>query len=408
MTQAAIDSRLPHAPPTVPAVERFLELHAEWTRLHAEMLRTLAVIADDEGFTFEGQTGLVDWVVFETGAFRRTARAWVRTAERLEELPSVTSELASGRISFDHAAVAARFAATGDGATSGDDELFAELARAESADAVARSARDGRPAPPGGDRRQREDRRLRWWWDEHEMMHLDGLLPTVDGATVELALTRIAARAPRDPASGLFAEPEHRFADALVSLASGALADETTDHRPDLATVVVHIDASAAGGAARLDDGTPLGPSTIDRLLCDARLTPVAHAGDGSPLGVGRTTRRIPHWLRRILSARDRGCRFPGCGRTRHTHAHHIEHWAQGGTTSLDNLATLCRFHHHLVHEDGWRIEGDPAGALRVYSPAGHRVQPRRSYHTDDPDAEAAILIAAAEGAAAARRRAPP
>jgi len=46
--------------------------------------------------------------------------------------------------------------------------------------------------------------------------------------------------------------------------------------------------------------------------------------------------------LRRALAARDRQCRFPGCRNVR-VDAHHIEHWARGGATALDNLVLLCR-----------------------------------------------------------------
>jgi hypothetical protein len=82
----------------------------------------------------------------------------------------------------------------------------------------------------------------------------------------------------------------------------------------------------------------------------------IGHARDGSVLDVGRRTRTIPPALRRALEARDRGCRFPGCG-LRFTDAHHVRHWADGGETSLDNLLLLCSHHHRLVHEEGWRIE---------------------------------------------------
>ena len=65
------------------------------------------------------------------------------------------------------------------------------------------------------------------------------------------------------------------------------------------------------------------------------------------------------------------GCRFPGCGRTRWTHAHHRRHWADGGPTDLDNLVQLCSAHHHLIHSDNWRIEGDADGPLRFVRPDG-------------------------------------
>jgi hypothetical protein len=32
-------------------------------------------------------------------------------------------------------------------------------------------------------------------------------------------------------------------------------------------------------------------------------------------------------------------------------------HWADGGPTCLENTVLLCRFHHGLFHEGGWRLE---------------------------------------------------
>ena len=87
---------------------------------------------------------------------------------------------------------------------------------------------------------------------------------------------------------------------------------------------------------------------------------------DGSILDVGRKTRTIPPALRRALESRDRGCRFPGCG-LRFTDAHHVRHWADGGETKLDNLVLLCRFHHRLVHEEGYTVHFPMGG--RVNSP---------------------------------------
>jgi hypothetical protein len=55
--------------------------------------------------------------------------------------------------------------------------------------------------------------------------------------------------------------------------------------------------------------------------------------------------------------SRDQGYRFPGCTHNRIVDAHHIRHRANGGETSLDNPALLCRRHHRLVHE------GDTSGS---------------------------------------------
>ncbi|MCI0516676.1 MAG: HNH endonuclease, partial [Woeseiaceae bacterium] len=79
---------------------------------------------------------------------------------------------------------------------------------------------------------------------------------------------------------------------------------------------------------------------------------------------IGRKSRVIPPAMRRALRARDDGCRFPGCTNTFYIDGHHIEHWANGGETSLDNLVQLCRHHHRLVHEGGFACEKDANGRV--------------------------------------------
>ena len=121
---------------------------------------------------------------------------------------------------------------------------------------------------------------------------------------------------------------------------------------------------------ASIEDGPTLPAETARRLGCDASIVTLVER-DGEPLSVGRKTRSVPTALARALRSRDGGCRFPGCDRPHLVDAHHIEHWAHGGETSLDNLVQLCRHHHRLVHEGGFSVTRTPAG-LEFRAPAGH------------------------------------
>jgi hypothetical protein len=94
------------------------------------------------------------------------------------------------------------------------------------------------------------------------------------------------------------------------------------------------------------------------------------HDPDGRIVDVGARTRTIPPALRRALHHRDHGCRFPGCGLP-FGQGHHLRHWAQGGPTTLSNLAMLCRRHHRTVHEEGYQVERQPDGELRFRRPDG-------------------------------------
>ena len=97
--------------------------------------------------------------------------------------------------------------------------------------------------------------------------------------------------------------------------------------------------------------GDVLSPATVRRLACDASLIAAVLGGHGEPLDVGRRHRLVTPAIRTALILRDRGCSFPGCTvPAAWTDAHHLTHWIDGGRTSLDNLALLCRRHHTYVH----------------------------------------------------------
>ena len=126
-----------------------------------------------------------------------------------------------------------------------------------------------------------------------------------------------------------------------------------------------------AGHAALEDgDGLRVSAETSRRVACDAAAVVLQHAPDGAILDVGRKTRTIPPALRRALQTRDRQCRFPGC-HARRCDAHHVQHWADGGATRLDNLVLLCRRHHRSVHEEGFTVRLDPAGNAEFCWPDG-------------------------------------
>ena len=100
------------------------------------------------------------------------------------------------------------------------------------------------------------------------------------------------------------------------------------------------------------DDRRPLGQRCVP-APADAHLAVDDYGGDAGD-----------------VAARDRGCRFPGCGLP-FGQGHHIRHWAHGGPTTLSNLAMLCRRHHRAVHEEGFQDERQPDGELYFRRPDG-------------------------------------
>lgn len=111
------------------------------------------------------------------------------------------------------------------------------------------------------------------------------------------------------------------------------------------------------------------------RVSCDASLVEVRQSPVGTVLDIGRKTRTVPPSIRRALIARDDTCRFPGCT-SRRCDAHHIEHWLDGGPTSLDNLVLLCRRHHRSVHEGFVDVRRHADGSLTFIRPDGLVLEP--------------------------------
>ena len=136
--------------------------------------------------------------------------------------------------------------------------------------------------------------------------------------------------------------------------------------------VAPETDLDAGQAVIEQAGGLHIGKEAARRVACDAGIVVLRHAADGQVLDVGRRTRAVPSAMRRALLSRDRGqCQFPGC-ESRHCDAHHVEHWADGGETRLQNLVLACRFHHRALHEGGFRVvPGDADGQFRFLRPDG-------------------------------------
>lgn len=134
-----------------------------------------------------------------------------------------------------------------------------------------------------------------------------------------------------------------------------------------------------------LRDGTPVPQHVARMLACDCARVDVESDESGEILNVGRSRRTIPSAIMRALWIRDGGCRVPGCTRKHHLHAHHVEHWAEGGLTKLSNLALLCPSHHALVHEGQLHV-AVMAGKLEFRTPQGLAIQAVPGHALDEFD----------------------
>lgn len=144
-----------------------------------------------------------------------------------------------------------------------------------------------------------------------------------------------------------------RMIDALEELASRELKSGTATTQ---VTISGTTDALAAG-VGQLSWVGPTALNSADWMLCDTTIRFIETDEHGVPVKISTPLRKIPHWLRQSVFARDNGCAFPGCDRpVGWSDIHHVTPWEQRKEHQLDNLVTLCGFHHRLVHVQRWQI----------------------------------------------------
>jgi hypothetical protein len=343
------------------------ELEAELatlaSHLYAGTCRWLELVGelDRRGDWAESGVGsCAEWLAWRCALTPRSAREHVRVARRLPELPLIHAAFARGELSYAKVRALTRVA------TEEDEKELLELARVSTAAQLERAVRAYRRVTTEEARELQEEAYLSAFWAEDGSLELHGRLAPEDGALLLRALDAMRDALWNEERRGS-AEPrparQASNAEALVAVAEAALAGSGAGRSGgERYQIVVHADESSLArdraGGCELEDGSALAPETARRLACDA-----------SVVRNGRKTRTIPPALRRALRARDRGCRFPGCENRRFLDAHHVHHWARGGPTALGNLVLLCRRHHRLVHEGGYRV--DRQG--RFYYPWGGR-----------------------------------
>jgi 5-methylcytosine-specific restriction endonuclease McrA len=371
--------------------DEIAELSAHFDAATARLLDLIREFDTRKGWN-TGFRSCAAWLSWRVGLDLGAARERVRTARALGTLPLLAQALARGELSYAKVRALTRVA------TAETEERLLAVARIGTAYHVERIVRGWRRVDRYAEAREtanrHKSRALHVYQAEDGMWIVRGRLTPEVGAVLVQALdagrealyrqrrtlnvdsTREAGFIPQD-VSAETPSMEHQQADALALVAETALHRGIDPGAPGARyQVVVHVDAPVLAdpdqpGQSALDDGTHVSAETSRRLACDASLVVMQqHARDGRVIEVAARTRTIPPALRRALQHRDHGCRFPGCG-VRFGQGHHIRHWAQGGPTTLSNLAVLCRRHHRAVHEEGYQVERQLDGELQFRRPDG-------------------------------------
>jgi Domain of unknown function (DUF222)/HNH endonuclease len=364
--------------------------------LTAATCRFLLLLADFDarrGWGTWDMRSCAEWLSWKCQMSSGAAREHVRVARALPDLPVIRAEFGAGRLSYAKVRALTRIA------TPENEEALAELAGPMTGNQLERFARAHRKVSRADDDAARIQRRLTWRFEEDGSLAGTFRLPPLQGAVLLQALRAAVAdlEHPHDDVSAETSAPHKRvvatstsLADGLVAVAEAFLGEKIASaDNPEAYQVVVHVGTEAAGVSAEtpeaskaqlgdpadparchVEDGPAISASTAQMVRCTAAMSWMQHGRDGSVLRLGRRSRRPSAALRRVARERDTcRCRYPGCD-SRRVDLHHIQYWSNGGRTDLDNLISLCRHHHRLVHESGHIIAPTDDG-FAFYRPDG-------------------------------------
>ena len=380
------------------------ELSGHIAAATARLVLMIAEYDRRQGWSYWGCRSAAHWLSWKCGVGIHAAREKLRVGHALAELPLIRASFERGELSYSQVRSITRIAGPH------NEGALVDIARASTAQQldrlVAATVKAEKIWDKGFAATQLAERSFVPDFDYDLAMYLAKVrLTSDDGHQLTKALQLAAKQLTAERGDqGPDTTPEQLLADALMVLVSSFLAagrsESTGTGTDDYRTVVFSDDTvinpnpdhgdDCAGHCdcddetavlpreaprAHLDRGAVLSAETIRRIWCDTTVTRL-ELRDGVIVEISEPSRSISATLRRALGLRDSQCRFPGCSAKR-VDAHHIRYRRHQGPTTLDNLLSLCRYHHKLVHEGGYTIGRGADGDLRFYNPQGRQLHNR-------------------------------
>jgi hypothetical protein len=362
-----------------------------------QLLQLICEFDKEEGWDGSGIRSCAHWLNWKCGMSLGSARERVRVARALPELPEISAAFCNGKVSYSKVRAMTRVATPKNEAALLQVALHGTASHVETQVRLYRKTK--RIEALEEENLRHGHRELSWHIDDDGYWVFKGRFTAEQGAMLQKALeaagdqlfeeqqnlpAEVAMEIDRNiPLDSTTPElVSQKRADALARVVEGFLASAGSDQSGgDKYMINIHTDIetlkeNGSGAEAELEDRSHVSAETCRRLACDCSAVHWHANSQGEPLNIGRKTRSIPPAIRRALKRRDQGCRFPGCTCSRYVDAHHIQHWADGGETCMDNLVLLCRTHHRLVHEAGYGVRFE-AGKGAVFSLPDGKVIPQ-------------------------------
>ena len=393
---------------------RLKALSQEITSNHADLLELLVRFDNVQGWKSSGASHCAAWMNSEIGISTQLSWEYLRVGRKLQTLPTVQALFRVGKLSWSKIRLITRVA------DSENEKTLCHAALDASVSDVKRIC-EGYKWVEDENNEGENARAIQQWasraltWNEtsngstkiqlvlppetaqaflnsvEQSLNQLGTLGSAVGSAADNTMTQSRADAAVLMAETSLQNAGREIATAdryqvMVSIdASELITDEATastdlpidiqsDTATDIPPVVPTIHPTKR--ATLLGVG-PIASETARRIACDCGLS-INITHNSEPIDIGRKSRIWPNAMARAIKERDQHCVWPGCTHSRHLHIHHIEHWANGGLTSLQNGVCLCAYHHTMVHEGGYTIEH-----VEANSPESHE-QFIQQQHNDD------------------------
>ena len=323
----------------------------------------------------DGALSLTAWLRWKCKLSGGAAAERVEIARQLEKLPKTEAAFANGDLGFQHVAVLARSAEhVGVAAVRKEEANLLQAARTMDPGQFTTVAKnfEHRVDAAGALAEANHAYQRRYFHisePQDGMVRVDGVLDAEGGATLRGALQKFMTPVKDDARSY-----GQRSADALVELGRQGGSGSKRDGAGPRPQLIIRASLDTLAGtpgapAGELDGGGTVPAETVQRHACDSAIIRITGEGELDQ-ELNHASRTIPASTRRALEARDRHCVFPGCTRPPiWCDGHHLAWWTKGGPTSLPNLAMLCRPHHRMVHEEGWRLVRHKDGRFSAIPP---------------------------------------
>ena len=181
---------------------------------------------------------------------------------------------------------------------------------------------------------------------------LEDLDPEVEGE-INIALERAEEVEENRPARKTVSGYGLPIGRMLLRALMGIVHMARTTPRNTLTTPGAHVNILATpDGRGYMPNNVGAPSKAIASLLANADIRLSTVNSDGLVINTGRKQRLATNGQVNALLAMWGGqCAAPGCTHTRFIEIHHIEDWASGGLTDLENLLPLCSACHSLVTE---------------------------------------------------------